>query len=82
MKNKPIEFSKDGKGSILTSSYANSLCLYKINDPNIKVGDVTNLDTKNLELLAELKFYKTESIDSMITQLNKIKENIIRLSAC
>ena len=81
MKKVVIEFSKNGEGAILTQSFSNTLRLYKLDNPDIKVGDRPK-EAYHKGCLAELVFYKTESIDCMIEQLEKIKENMLILSAC
>ena len=76
-----IEFSKNEKGTILTRVIGNRLYFEQIIEGNAKVGEKP---TKPIETkpLAELNFYQTESIDAVIEQLNKVKANLIMLSAC
>lgn len=76
-----IDFSKDGEGSILITQIGNSLYLDKIKMNSLKIGDKVALNNKDFEPLAELNFYKIESIDILMEKLIAIKNNIIFNSA-
>lgn len=76
-----INFSANEKGEIALRVKGNKLYLEQIIKGNAKVGEDPKepLETK---ILAELNFYQTKSIDAVIEQLNRVKSNIIILSAC
>ena len=76
-----IDFSKDGEGSILMTQISNSLYLDKTKMNSLKIGDKVALNNKDFEPLAELNFYKIESIDILMEKLIAIKNNIIFNSA-
>lgn len=76
-----IDFSKDGEGSILMTQIGNSLYLDKTKMNSLKIGDKVALNNKDFEPLAELNFYKIESIDILMEKLIAIKNNIIFNSA-
>ena len=76
-----IEFSKDEKGTILSRARENSLYFEQITEGNVKVGESPKEPIETMTL-AELKFYQIESIDAVIRQLEKVKANLIMLSAC
>lgn len=76
-----IDFSKDGEGSILMTQIGNSLYLDKSTINSLKIGDKVALNNKDFEPLAELNFYKIESIDILMEKLIAIKNNIIFNSA-
>lgn len=72
-----IDFSKNGEGSILMTQIGNSLYLDKATINTLKIGDKVRL----FEPLAELNFYKIETIDILMEKLIAIKNNIILNSA-
>lgn len=76
-----IEFSKDEKGTILSRVRGTSLFFEQITEGNVKVGESPKepIETK---ILTELKFYQIESVNAVIEQLEKVKANLIMLSAC
>ena len=76
-----IDFSKDGEGLILMTQVGNSLYLDKATIDTLKIGDKVTLNDKDFEPLAELNFYKIESIDILMEKLIAIKNNIIFNSA-
>lgn len=75
-----IEFSKDGKGTILTRVQNNRLYFEQITDGDVNIGELT--EVVETTPLVELNFYKIESVDAVIEQLNKVKANLTMLSAC
>ena len=76
-----IDFSKNGEGSILITQIGNSIYLDKAIIDNLKIGDILTLNNKDFEPLAELNFYKVETIDILMEKLIAIKNNIILNSA-
>lgn len=77
-----IEFSKNGEGRILMTAIGNTLYLSKPKNTNLKLGDKLGLvPEKDKTILAELNFYKIESIDILIEKLIDIRNNIILNSA-
>lgn len=76
-----IEFSKNGEGSILMTAVGNSLYLDKTTIENLKIGDKVAMNNKGFEPLAQLNFYKIETIDIFMEKLIAIKNNIILNSA-
>ena len=76
-----IDFSKNGEGSILMTQVGNSLYLDKAIIDTLKIGDKVTLKDKDFEPLAELNFYKIETIDILMEKLIAIKNNIILNSA-
>jgi hypothetical protein len=76
-----IDFSKNGEGSILMTQIGNSLYLDKATINTLKTGDKVTLNDKDFEPLAELNFYKIETIDILMEKLIAIKNNIILNSA-
>lgn len=76
-----IDFSKNGKGSILMTQIGNSLYLDKATIDTLKIGDKVQLNDKNFEPLIELTFYKIETIDILMEKIIAIKNNIILNSA-
>jgi hypothetical protein len=76
-----INFSKNGEGSILITQIGNSLYLDKATIDTLKIGDKVTLNDKDFEPLAELTFYKIETIDILMEKLIAIKNNIIFNSA-
>ena len=76
-----IDFSKNGEGSILMTQVGNSLYLDKAIIDTLKIGDKVTLKDKDFESLAELNFYKIETIDILMKKLIAIKNNIILNSA-
>lgn len=77
-----IEFSKNGEGKILMTAVGNTLYLSEPKNNNLKLGDKLTLNPKtDKTILAELSFYKTESIDILIEKLIAIRNNIILNSA-
>ena len=58
-----IEFSKNGEGSILMTAVGNSLYLDKATTDNLKIGDKVAMNSEGLKPLAQLNFYKVETID-------------------
>ena len=76
-----IDFSKNGEGSILMTQIGNSLYLDKATIDTLKIGDKVPLNYKDFEPLAELNFYKVETIDILMEKLIAIKNNIILNSA-
>jgi hypothetical protein len=76
-----IDFSKNGEGSILMTQIGNSLYLDKATINTLKIGDKVRLNDKDFEPLAELNFYKIETIDILMEKLIAIKNNIILNSA-
>jgi hypothetical protein len=76
-----IDFSKDGEGAILMTAVGNTLYLDKNLSNDMKIGDLVPMNYKNFERLAELNFYKTESIDILIEKLITIKNYILLASA-
>ena len=77
-----IDFSKHGEGAILMTAVGTTLYLDKNLNNDLKIGDIVPMNHENFERLAELNFYKTESIDILIEKLISIKNNIISASAC
>lgn len=71
-----IEFSKNGEGAVLMTAIGTSLYLDKPKRNDLTIGDMLKLNDE-FEPLAELKFYKTETIDILIEKLVSIKNNII-----
>ena len=76
-----IDFSKNGEGAILMTAIGTSLYLDKATVNNLKVGDKVSFDNKDFEPLAQLNFYKVETIDILMEKLIAIKNNIIMYSA-
>lgn len=76
-----VEFSKDKKGTVSIRVQNNRLYFEQILSGNAIVGEYTKTDIATKELV-ELIFYKTESIDAVIEQLERVKANLIMLSAC
>ena len=76
-----INFSKNGEGAILMTAVGNTLYLDKATIDSLKIGDKVTLNNKDFEPLAELKFYKVETIDILMEKLIAIKNNIILNSA-
>ena len=76
-----IDFSKNGEGSILMTQVGNSLYSDKAIIDTLKIGDKVTLKDKDFEPLAELNFYKIETIDILMKKLIAIKNNIILNSA-
>lgn len=76
-----IDFSKNGEGSTLMTQIGNSLYLDKATIDTLKIGDKVTLNDKDFEPLAELNFYKSETIDILMEKLIAIKNNIILNSA-
>lgn len=76
-----IDFSKNGEGSILITQVGNSLYLDKSTIDTLKIGDKVTLNDKDFKPLAELNFYKIETIDILMEKLIAIKNNIILNSA-
>ena len=76
-----IDFSKNGEGSILMTQVGNSLYLDKAIIDTLKIGDKVTLKDKDFEPLAELNFYKIETIDILMEKLIAIKNNILLSSA-
>ena len=76
-----IDFSKNGEGSTLMTQVGNSLYLDKAIIDTLKIGDKVTLKDKDFEPLAELNFYKIETIDILMEKLIAIKNNIILNSA-
>lgn len=76
-----IDFSKNGEGSILITQIGNSLYLDKATIDILKIGDKVTLNDKDFDALAELTFYKIETIDILMEKLIAIKNNIILNSA-
>lgn len=76
-----IEFSKNGEGSILMTAVGNSLYLDKATIDNLKIGDKVAMNSEGLKPLAQLNFYKVETIDIFMEKLIAIKNNIILNSA-
>ena len=76
-----IEFSKSGEGAILITAIGNSLFLDKATVDNLKIGDKVAMDNKDFTPLAQLDFYKVETIDIFMEKLIAIRNNIITYSA-
>lgn len=76
-----IDFSKNGEGSILMMQVGNSLYLDKAIIDTLKIGDKVTLNDKDFESLAQLNFYKVETIDILMEKLIAIKNNILLSSA-
>lgn len=76
-----IDFSKNGEGSILMTQIGNCLYLDKATIDSLKIGDKITLNNKDFKPLAELNFYKVETIDILMEKLIAIKNNIILNSA-
>lgn len=76
-----IEFSKNGEGSILMTAVRNSLYLDKATTDNLKIGDKVAMNNEGFEPLAQLNFYKVETVDIFMEKLIAIRNNILLLSA-
>lgn len=76
-----IEFSKNGEGAVLMTAVGNKLFLDKSTVDNLKIGDKISMNNKDFIPLAELNFYKVETIDILMEKLISIKNNIILNSA-
>lgn len=76
-----IEFSKNGEGRIVLGTLNNMLYIGKITKGDVRIGELKKDEEIETELLARLIFHQTESIDSVIEELQKVKTEIIRLSA-
>lgn len=72
-----LNFSKNGEGAILMKAIGNSLYLDKFENKNAKLGDIVNINDKDVNKILQLNFYKVESIDILIEKLISIKNNII-----
>ena len=73
-----IEFSKNGEGKILMTAVGNTLYLSEPKNINLKLGDKLTLNPEtDKTILAELNFYKIESIDILIEKLIAIRNNIM-----
>lgn len=72
-----IDFSKNGEGSVLMTQIGNSLYLDKATIDTLTIGDKVTLNDKDFDPLAELNFYKIETIDILMEKLIAIKNNII-----
>ena len=76
-----IDFSKNGEGSILMTQIGNSLYLDKATIDNLKIGDKVEMNNEGFEPLAQLNFYKVETIDILMEKLIAIRNNILLTSA-
>lgn len=76
-----IDFSKNGEGVILMTAIGTSLYLDKTITNNLKIGDKVTLNDKDFKPLAQLNFYKVETIDILMEKLIAIKNNILLSSA-
>ena len=76
-----IDFSKNGEGSILMTAVGNSLYLDKATIDNLKIGDKVEMNNEGFEPLAQLNFYKVETIDILMEKLIAIRNNILLTSA-
>lgn len=76
-----IDFSKNGEGSILMTAVGNSLYLDKATVNNLKIGDKVSMNSEGFEPLAQLNFYKVETIDILMEKIIAIKNNILLTSA-
>lgn len=75
-----LDFSKNGEGAILMTAIGNSLYLDKVNR-DLKLGELVNFNDKDIEKIAQLNFYKVESINILIEKLISIRNNLILSSA-
>lgn len=76
-----IDFSKNEEGSILMTAVGNSLYLDKATIDNLKIGDKVEMNNEGFEPLAQLNFYKVETIDILMEKLIAIRNNILLTSA-
>lgn len=76
-----IDFSKNGEGSILMTAIGNSLYLDRATVNNLKIGDKVSMNSERFEPLAQLNFYKIETIDILMEKIIAIKNNILLTSA-
>ena len=59
----------------------NSLYLDKATIDNLKIGDKVEMNNEGFEPLAQLNFYKVETIDILMEKLIAIRNNILLTSA-
>lgn len=76
-----INFSKNGEGSILITAVGSSLYLDKATIDSLKIGDKVAMNNECFKPLAQLNFYKIETIDILMEKLIAIKNNLILNSA-